>query len=70
MSMSWLIVMFILNGSPVIMEDFPPQLVPAAECDAKHRILGRLMAQAFPETDGMVFCIHDNRTPEVPDVPA
>ena len=70
MSMSWLIILFILNGTPTITESYPPQLVPASECLELQQRIGLMMAQAFPETDGMVFCILDNRTPEAPDVAA
>ena len=70
MTMSWLIVMFILNGTPTITDGYPPQLVPASECMGLQQRIGLMMAQAFPETDGMVFCIRDNRTPEAPDVEA
>ena len=70
MSMSWLIVMFILNGTPIIMADFQPQLVRTVDCFDQQRIMGIALAQAFPEIDGMVFCIPDNRRTENLDVPA
>ena len=67
MSMSWLIILFIINGTPVIMDDFQPKLVPATACLELERKTGRMMALGFPETKGMVFCIRDNRTLEAPD---
>ena len=70
MSMSWLIILFILNGTPVITDGFPPRAVPTSECQEMQQVIGRLMAQAFPETDGLVFCILDRRRMETPDVPA
>ena len=70
MPMSWLIVMFILNGTPTIVEGFPPKLVPTSECYEQQQTIGALLPQAFPETDGVILCLFDKRNLEVPDVPA
>ena len=70
MSMSWLIILFILNGTPAIVDEFQPRLVLTSECPGLEQIVGRVMALSFPETEGMVFCILDNRSLEAPDVTA
>ncbi len=70
MSMSWLIILFHLNGTLVIVDAFPPVAVPTFQCIELQQTTGRMMALAFPETNGMVFCIPDNRTAEAPDAPA
>ena len=70
MSMSWLIVMFILNGVPAIPDAFPPMLVPASECMERQQKIGQLMALAFPNSTGMAFCLPAINRTENHDVPA
>ena len=70
MPMSWLIILFILNGVPAIPDAFPPTLVPASECMERQQTLGALMALAFPETSGMAFCLPAINRTENPDVAA
>ncbi len=70
MSMSWLIIMFFINGTPALIEGFEPRLVLTSECWEAQQIIGALLAQAFPETAGIVFCALDNQELEISDVPA
>ncbi len=70
MNMAWLIVLFHLNGTLVIVDDFQPVLVSTTECRILQQTTGLLMALAFPETSGVAFCIPDSRATEAPDVPA
>ncbi len=70
MSLSWLIIMFILNGVPTIPDAFPPLLVPTSECEERQQTIGQLMVLAFPDSSGMAFCLPDIHNRETPDVPA
>ena len=70
MHMSWLIVMFFVNGQPIIVDSFPPKLLLTEICSrAQQKIVG-LITEAFPDTDGMAFCVPDNRKSEAPSVGA
>ncbi len=70
MNMSWLIILFHLNGTLVIVDDFQPVLVPTSKCRTLQQTTGQLLALAFPDTSGLAFCIPDPRNVEAPDVPA
>ncbi len=70
MSMSWLIILFHLNGTLVINDAFQPLLVPTSECRQLRQTTSQMLARIFPSTSGMAFCIPDNRIMEPSDVPA
>ena len=70
MNLSWLIVMFFVNGQPTIMDSFPPKLVPTEICAKQQQKIVGLITEAFPDTNGMAFCIPDNGRSEAPNVGA
>ena len=70
MHMSWLIVMFFVNGQPIIMDSFPPKLVLTEICSEQQQKIVGLLAEAFPDTTGVAFCIPDNGRSEAPNVGA
>ena len=70
MNMSWLIIMFFVNGQPIIMDSFPPKLVLTEICFEQQRKVVGLLTEAFPDTGGMAFCVPDNRKSEAPSVGA
>ena len=65
--MSWLIILFFINGQPTMVDGFPAKLVPTAVCTEQQQKIVGLIAEAFPNTTGVAFCIPDNNRSEAPN---
>ena len=68
MDMSWLIILFFVNGQPTMLDGFPPKMMLTINCQEQQKTIVDLIATVFPYSAGMAFCIPDNGRSEAPSV--